>query len=130
MNALGRNPDMGTDNATLLLKYEDGSNVTINYFANGAKSYPKEKVEIFQQGRVLVLDNWRLLNGYGFSNFKKMKSKMDKGHQEMYRQLLESTRNGSNEIIPFRESVNTTLTTFAAIKSLQNNNWVTINDLI
>ena len=59
-----------------------------------------------------------------------MKSKMDKGHQEMYRQLLESTRNGSNEIIPFRESVNTTLTTFAAIKSLQNNNWVSVNDLL
>ena len=130
MNALGRNPDMGTDNATLLLKCEDGSNVTINYFANGAKSYPKEKVEIFQQGRILSLDNWRLLKGYGFSNFKKMKSKIDKGHLEMYRQLLESTRNGIDEIIPFTESMNTTLTTFAAIKSLQNTSWINVNGLL
>ena len=35
MNALGINPKENTDNASILLKYENGTNAVINYFANG-----------------------------------------------------------------------------------------------
>lgn len=36
MNAMGVNPGTNTDNANILLKYADGSNAVINYFANGS----------------------------------------------------------------------------------------------
>lgn len=58
MNALGENPEENTDNASILLRYANGTNAVINYFANGSKSYAKERVEVFSQERVLVLDNW------------------------------------------------------------------------
>ena len=34
MNALDKNPEENTDNASILLKYENGTNAVINYFAN------------------------------------------------------------------------------------------------
>ena len=63
MNAMGKNPEENTDNASILLKYENGSNAVINYFANGSKSYSKERVEVYSQERTLVMDNWRTLKG-------------------------------------------------------------------
>jgi tellurite resistance protein TehA-like permease len=41
------------------LKYEDGSNVVINYFSNGSKSYSKEKIEVYNQERTIIIDNFR-----------------------------------------------------------------------
>ena len=70
MNSMGINPIENTDNASILLKYENGTNAVINYFANGSKAYAKERVEIFHQERTLILDNWRSLKGYGFRNDK------------------------------------------------------------
>jgi len=49
MSALGENPQENTDNASILLKYRNGSNAVINYFANGNKGYAKERVEVYSQ---------------------------------------------------------------------------------
>ena len=126
MNAMGTDPEASTDNATLLLKYENGSTGVINYFANGSKSYAKERVEVYSQERTLVLDNWRVLKGYGFKGFKKMKSKMDKGHKAQFSLLTDQINNGGKAIIPFEELVNTTKASFAAIESLKNNSWINV----
>jgi len=128
VNALGQNPQENTDNMSILLRYENGSNAVINYFANGSKSYPKEKVEVFYQEKVLTLDNWRLLTGYGFKNFKKMKSGMDKGHKDEFALLNERTINGGDALIPFDSIVNTTKASFACITSLKENRWVNIDE--
>ena len=124
MNAMGTSPEASTDNATLLLKYENGSTGVINYFANGSKSYSKERVEVYSQERTLVLDNWRVLKGYGFKGFKKMKSKMDKGHKAQFSLLTNQINNGGNAIIRFDELINTTKASFAAIESLKTNSWI------
>lgn len=128
VNALGQNPQENTDNMSILLRYENGSNAVINYFANGSKSYPKEKVEVFYQEKVLTLDNWRLLKGYGFKNFKKMKNGMDKGHKDEFALLNERTINGGDALIPFDSIVNTTKASFACITSLKENRWVNIDE--
>lgn len=68
------------DKASITLGFEDGSFGTILYLANGAASFPKERVEVFVAGRVLQLDNFRKLKGYGWPGFKKMNLwKQDKG---------------------------------------------------
>ena len=126
MNAMGTDPEASTDNATLLLKYENGSTGVINYFANGSKSYAKERVEVYSQERTLVLDNWRVLKGYGFKGFNKMKSKMDKGHKTQFSLLTDQINNGGKAIIPFEELINTTKASFAAIESLKNNSWINV----
>jgi predicted dehydrogenase len=126
MNAMGTNPEENTDNATILLKYENGTNAVINYFSNGSKAYSKERLEIYHQERTLVMDNWRKLKGYGFKNFSNASSSQDKGHQNQFNLLLKSILEGGAAIIPFDEIVNTTKASFAAIESLKSGIWVNI----
>ncbi|MBR4921981.1 MAG: bi-domain-containing oxidoreductase [Prevotella sp.] len=126
MNAMGENPQENTDNASILLRYENGTNAVINYFANGSKSYPKERVEVFSQNRVLVLDNWRKLEGYGVKGFSKMKGGMDKGQKNEFGRLNERIQNGGESLIPFESIVNTTKASFACIQSLKEKRWIDV----
>ena len=126
MNAMGLNPEENTDNASILLKYENGSNAVINYFANGSKSYSKERVEVYSQERTLIMDNWRTLKGYGFKGFSDAKSSQDKGHFSQFQALVKQQKNGGESIIPFSDIVNTTRASFAAIESLKEGKWVDI----
>jgi predicted dehydrogenase len=127
MNAMGLKPEENTDNASILLKYENGSTGVINYFSNGSKSYSKERVEVYSQDRTLVMDNFRETTGYGFKGFSKMKTKLDKGHNEQFRLLNERLKTGGTSLIPFEELVNTTKASFAAIESLKRHSWTGIN---
>lgn len=79
MNALGENPQENTDNASIILRYANGSNAVINYFSNGSKSYAKERIEVYSNERVFVIDNWRKLTAFGVKGFSKLAGNMDKG---------------------------------------------------
>jgi predicted dehydrogenase len=124
MNAMGVNPEENTDNATLLLKYENGSTGVINYFSNGSKAYSKERVEVYSQERTLIMDNFRTTVGYGFKGFSKLKTSLDKGHKNQFHKLIAQTKSGGNPKIPFEELINTTKASFAAIESLQKGQWI------
>ncbi len=127
MNAMGVNPDSNTDNASILLQYENGSTGVINYFANGSKEYAKERVEVFSQERTMIIDNFQVTTGYGTKNFSKLKTSIDKGHAAQFKLLVERVINGGAAIIPFEEILNTTLASFAAIESLTKREWVSVN---
>ena len=124
MNAMGTHPQENTDNASILLKYENGSNAVINYFSNGSKAYSKERVEVFSQERTLVMDNWRKLKAYGFKGFSKSSTKQDKGHFNQFQQLVEQQKHGGQPIIPFNSIINTTKASFAALQSLRSGEWI------
>lgn len=127
MNSMGENPEENTDNATILLKYENGTNAVINYFANGSKAYQKERVEVFSQERVFILDNWRKLTGYGAKGFSKKSGSMDKGQETEFGLLSDRLKNGGESLIPLDSIINTTKASFAAIQSLKESRWVEIN---
>ena len=127
MNALGLNPGINTDNASILLQYENGSTGVINYFANGSKAYSKERIEVYAQEQTLITDNFRLTEGFGTRGFSKLKTNIDKGHNAQFKLLLERLKNGGHPLIPFDEIVNTTKAGFAAIESLTKHEWVTVN---
>lgn len=129
MNALGANPKENTDNASILVKFENGSNGVINYFANGHKSYSKERVEVYSQGKTLVMDNFRKTEGFGFKGFSKLKTGQDKGHKNQFNKLINTLKAGGEPLMPFDDIVNVTLASFAAIKSLKAGGWVSTNDL-
>ena len=126
VNALGENPEENTDNMSILLQYENGSNAVINYFANGSKAYAKERVEVFSQERVFVLDNWRKLTGYGAKGFSKMSGTMDKGQKNQFALLNERIINGGESLIPFDSIINTTRASFACIQSLKEHSWISL----
>ena len=126
MNAMGPDAKANTDNASILLKYENGSNAVINYFSNGSKTYSKERIEVHQQNLTLVLDNWRKLTGFGVRGFKSKKTKQDKGHFNQFKQLLDSVEKASGPTIPWEEVLNTSKATLGAVDSLIEGKWISI----
>ncbi len=127
MSALGNAPAENTDNAIITLKFENGSQGVINYFSNGSKAYSKERIEIFTQGKTLILDNFRKLTGYGFKGFTSFRSSIDKGHKTQFSKLIKQVKDGGEPLIPFDEIINTTQTSFAALRSLKEGNWITVS---
>lgn len=106
--AIGRHPalEICDDKASILLKFSDGSVATILYLANGHKAFPKERVEVFTAGRVLQLDNFRKLKGWGWSRFNKMnRFKQDKGAHSLVAAFLRSIREGTAQPIAKAEIV-------------------------
>lgn len=92
------------DKASITLGFEDGSFGTILYLANGAASFPKERIEVFAAGRVLQLDNFRKLKAFGWSGFKRMNLwRQDKGQQQCCKSFLEAIQSGGNNPIPSEE---------------------------
>ena len=74
--------EKNNDTLSINFSFSDGSIATVNYFANGSKSYSKERVEVFSGGRILLLDNFRRLTGYGWDKFSKMRLwRQDKGQK-------------------------------------------------
>lgn len=126
MNAMGINPEENTDNASILLRYENGSTGVINYFANGSKAYSKERVEVFSQERTFIMDNFRKTKAYGVKGFSGMKTKMDKGHKAQFHRLIKTVQEGGKALIPMDSLINTTRASFAAIKSMKGNGWVDV----
>lgn len=94
------------DTISLQLNFADGSIGTIHYFANGSKSFPKERLEIFAAGRVLQLDNFRKLTGFGWPGFNKMNLwRQDKGQKACVAAFLQAVKDGADSPIPFDQIV-------------------------
>jgi len=92
------------DTVTLELRFTDGSIGTVHYFANGSKSFPKERLEVFASGRVLQLDNFRKLKGFGWPGFNKMNFwRQDKGQYACAQAFLKAISNNDKAPIPFEE---------------------------
>lgn len=119
MSSLGVDYQENTDNAIITLKFKNGSQGVINYFSNGSKSYAKERLEVYQDNKTLVLDNFKSLTGYGFKGFSSLKTGHDKGHAAQFKRLVQITQSGSEQLIPINELENSSQASFAAIESLR-----------
>ena len=114
------------DTVSITLRFADGSLGQINYFANGARSYPKERLSVFGEGRVLRMDNFRRLHGYGYRGKNKRSWTQDKGHGEGFRAFVEAVRTGAPSPIPWESIVNTTQATFAVLEAIERETIVPI----
>ena len=109
------------DKASITLGFADGSFGTILYLANGAASFPKERVEVFAAGRVLQLDNFRKLKGFGWPGFKKMNLwKQDKGQRACAASFLSAIEHGRATPIPAAEIFEVAKVSIQAAELLRN----------
>jgi predicted dehydrogenase len=122
----GPKPEVNMDNASILLRFANGSNGVVNYFANGHKGYSKERLEIYSQGRTAVMDNFRRTDAYRFKGFKKLKTRIDKGHAAQFKLLTERLVNGGETLFSFDEIENVTLASFACIRSMTEGGWIEV----
>ncbi|RAP34013.1 dehydrogenase [Candidatus Marinamargulisbacteria bacterium SCGC AG-410-N11] len=116
------------DNVSINLKMKNGAIASIQYFSNGSKMSPKEKVFISADGKSVEIDNWRKIKGYGCSS--KSLWVQDKGHNNEVNEFIDSIKNNAPSSISFESLINTTLTTFAHVQSLDEKRMINIEELI
>jgi predicted dehydrogenase/threonine dehydrogenase-like Zn-dependent dehydrogenase len=92
------------DTLTTTLQFADGTIATLHYFANGNRAFPKERLEVFAAGRVLVVDNFRSLRGYGWSGFRRHGLwRQDKGQVACVMAFLDAVAGRREHHIPIAE---------------------------
>lgn len=109
------------DKTIITLSFEDGSIGSIHYLANGHKSFPKERLEVFCDGKILQLDNFRKLIGFGWKNFKKHNlRRQNKGQNECVAAFIDAIKDGKPAPIDFNELIEVSRVTIEIGESLQS----------
>ncbi|QDG51676.1 zinc-binding dehydrogenase [Persicimonas caeni] len=104
------------DKMAITLSFADGSFGTVHYLANGDKSFPKERLEVFCGGGILQLDNFRKLRGFGWPGFGSTGSlAQDKGHANCIDTFVDAVAAGGPSPIGFDELVEVTRASFTAV---------------
>ena len=116
-------PDSGKyreDNVSMTFTFPDGSVGVVDYLANGDKSFPKERVEVFCGGRIAVLDDFRKLELVHDGRRKTVKTAQDKGWKDEWVAFAKAIREGGGPPIPYEQLVGVTEASFAAVESLRS----------
>ena len=98
-------------NGTFTFEFEDGSVGTVHYFANGTTRLPKERLEVYDDGRVFRIDNFRRLEIFGGRRSLHDRARdlvpaaQDKGHEAAVAAFLHAVQTRGPSPIPFGESL-------------------------
>jgi predicted dehydrogenase len=96
------------DNFIATMTFKDGSVATLTYTALGTSDYPKERLEIFVDGKVLSLDDYKRLTIAG-ATAKGIESAMaDKGQKQELESFGRSIREGGEWPIPLWQQIQAT----------------------
>lgn len=110
------------DKASITLSFTDGSFGTIHYLSNGSSAFPKERIEVFCDNAVLQMDNYRVLKGFGWAGFKRMKLlKQDKGQKACAQAFIESIREGKDTPISYDEVMESSRVSIEVASILRGN---------
>jgi predicted dehydrogenase len=111
------------DNVAITLRFADGSIATILYTAMGDSSQAKEHLEVFGEGKMAVLEDFRSLALSGRGRKRRARSaNQDKGFRAEMRLFLEAVKRGGEMPIPFAESLASSRATLSAVVSLRTGN--------
>jgi predicted dehydrogenase len=125
-------PDGGKyreDNVSMTFAFPDGSIGVVDYLANGDKSFPKERLEVFCAEKVAVLDDFRLLEMLEGGVRKAVRTGQDKGWVNEWKAFGRAIREGSQPPIPYEQLIGVTMATLAAVESLRLQSPVAVEDL-
>jgi predicted dehydrogenase len=120
-HALPDNGKYREDNVSITLTFPDGSIGVVDYLANGDKSFPKERVEVFGGGKIAVLDDFRSLEMVDNGRRKTVRKAQDKGWTDEWKAFAKSIREGGAPPIPYEQLIGVTRATFAAVESIRKN---------
>jgi predicted dehydrogenase/threonine dehydrogenase-like Zn-dependent dehydrogenase len=94
------------DTFSIHLRFASGALGVINYFANGHRDLPKERLEAYFQNQVVLVDNFKNLIPYGTKAVKKIKLlSQDKGHDRQFEAFFQRVREGGTPLIPFDQLI-------------------------
>jgi predicted dehydrogenase len=96
------------DNFTSMIKYSDGSLANLTYTAMGSNKYPKERMELFYEGKVIIMDDYKQLSVNGLKGSGFSTKSVDKGHKHMLESFGKAIQNGGDWPIPLWQQIQAT----------------------
>ena len=114
------------DNVSMTFTFPDGSIGVVDYLANGDKSMPKERLEVFCEGMVAVLDDYVSLTTVKDGKKTVQSEAQDKGWRAEMVAFAESIKSGVGAPIPYEQLIGVTKSTFAAVESIRSQRAVEI----
>jgi len=109
------------DNFVVSISFVDGSIGNLIYTAMGNGNYPKETMEVFVDGKVLVLDNYQQVKGYGIKQNTSHTQLVDKGQFELLKAFIDTCNQGGDWPIPLWQQVQATEISFSVEAQLAGN---------
>ena len=106
------------DNLAIVMNFTDGSMANLLYVANGDPALPKEYYEIFCEGRVARMEDFRTLELVRNQKVKRLKLSRDKGHRNELELTLRSMISGTEAPIQVHEIIQVTEATFSICDAL------------
>jgi predicted dehydrogenase/threonine dehydrogenase-like Zn-dependent dehydrogenase len=113
------------DNVSINIRFSDGSVGNVCYFAEAAKTVPKERLEVHGAGRSAVLDNFSSVTLYA-GRSKKTRRIAGKGHPEEMKAFIDGVRRGESPI-SLESQIYTTLATLRVLESLRDRSVLTVD---
>lgn len=101
------------DNRSIVLKYEDGSVCTVQYFAVGSKKFAKEYMEVHFDEKTIIMNDYKSLEGFGIKVNGLNSNMAKKGQLEEMEVLFDALKNGGEWPIALWDMVQTTAITLA-----------------
>jgi len=106
------------DNVAVVLTFADGSIANLLYLSNGDRTVSKEYYEVFCEGSVARLHDFRVLELGRGGTSKKVAHRKDKGHRAEILQTLACMRHGKGSPIPFEELIEIADASFAVVDAI------------
>ncbi|HJS17420.1 MAG TPA: bi-domain-containing oxidoreductase [Anaerolineales bacterium] len=126
-HALPNDSKYREDNVSMTFTFPDGSIGVVDYLANGDKSFPKERVEVFCGGQVGVLDDFVSLQLIDNGKRKEKRGSQNKGWVDEWKVFAKSIREGGEPPIPYEQLIGVTRATFAAVESIRGGKTIRID---
>ena len=120
-----RDANAPMDSLSALLKFANGSTASLCYFSNGNKNVPKELIELFSDGMVARIVDFKKLEFFGKRTFS-LKGSQDKGHSGELNAFVEAVSRGLDSPIGFEELYHVSLVTFSIIESIRSGRTIEI----
>ena len=125
-HALPNNSKYRDDNVSMTFTFPDGSIGIVDYLANGDKSFPKERVEVFCGGQIAVLRDFVSLQTVKDGKKKEVKGVQNKGWVEEWKTFVKSIREEGQPPIPYEQLIGSANATFAAVESIREKHAIDI----
>ncbi len=100
------------DNFNASIKYKDGSVCNLIYTALGTKKISKEQMDIYVDGKIICLDDYKKIEIYGMKTNKTKTNISQKGHYEELMEFAKSIKESNGYPIPLWQLIQATEISF------------------
>jgi len=118
------------DTTAITLTFTNGSVANISYFSNGNKKVPKEHIEVFCDGAVAIIEDFKRTRIFGAKSASMKTGNQDKGHASEADAFLKSIAQGEPCPVPFEESWESMAATFAVLESIKRRQAINLNEFM